>query len=79
MDPRIQTQIRIHTKMSWIRNTATLDCQTAIINFWLHHMQVHAEDDEPMLEFEADSDPEQDNSEGRRSDDSVANVMLRLV
>jgi hypothetical protein len=32
-------------------------------------MQVHAEDDEPMLEFEADSDPEQDNSEGRRSDD----------
>jgi len=27
---------------------------------------VHAEDDEPMLEFEADSDPEQDNSEGRR-------------
>jgi hypothetical protein len=41
-------------------------------------MQVHAEDDEPMLEFEADSDPEQDNSEGRRSDDVAANVRLRL-
>ncbi len=28
-------------------------------------MKVHAEDDEPMLEFEADSsDPDQDNSEG---------------
>ena len=26
--------------------------------------QVHAEDDEPMLEFEAESDTEQDNSEG---------------
>ncbi len=35
-------------------------------------MQVHAEDDEPMLEFEADSDPEQDNSEGRRLDDKCS-------
>lgn len=39
--------------------------------------QVHAEDDEPMLEFEADSDPDQDNSadffeiEERNGDESA--------
>jgi len=27
MDPRIQIRIRIHTKMSWIRNTAKVDGQ----------------------------------------------------
>jgi hypothetical protein len=27
MDPRIQIRIRIHTKMSWIRNTVTLYIQ----------------------------------------------------
>ena len=34
MDPRIQIRIRIHTKMSWIRNTESPAKQNASLQAW---------------------------------------------
>jgi len=43
--------------------------------------QVHAEDDEPMLEFEAEaeSDTEQDNSEGDVNIDQLVLFLQRIA